>query len=431
MSVASRKRILIAAIVITAAAPLFYVRWNEPIAALQAIKMLAKTGALCGTLLAVWQLLLGFRQLAGRVLNDLIWVLNSHKTIGRWVLYLIALHPVFITIYYLIKKGYNPLFLEGDFPFTGYVALGMAAILLFLTVVITSVYFRDKMRWKTWFGVHVTSYLAVSLVFIHSLPIGMTVGETGLGPVWWALSGVVAAVLVFRCAFRLGAFTFRHEVSEVKQVGPEVAKISLMPAGRRVNPQPGQFVYIRRGIWGSARPFTASHYEESTGELAVTIKAMGPTTKKFHQMKPGDTVYVDGPYGVFGREALRSDKPIVMIAGGIGITPFPRLIRAFKERPRDEIVLFFGNKITEEIVFEKELERIEGLRVVHVISHDPDYPGETGFITVEIINRHLDRPLPEHEFLICGPPIMTQKLEAALHGKNVPDAQIHHELFSY
>ncbi len=431
MSIASRKRVLIAVIVITAAAPLLFVRWNEPTAALQTIKMLAKTGALCGTLLAVWQLLLGFRRLAGRVLTDLIWVLKSHKTIGRWVLYLIALHPVFITIYYIIKKGYNPLFLEGDFPFTGYVVLGMTAILLFLIVVITSVYFRDKMRWKNWFGVHVTSYLAVSLVFVHSLPIGMTVGETGLGLVWWALSGVVAAVLLFRGAFRLGAFTFRHEVSEVKQVGPDVAKISMMPVGRRVNPKPGQFIYIQRGIWGSARPFTASHYDESTGELAVTIKAMGPVTKTFHKMKPGDTVYVDGPYGVFGREALRSTKPIVMIAGGIGITPFPRLIRAFKEKPRDEIVLFFGNKITEEIVFGKELERIEGLRVVHVISHDPDYPGETGFITPEIINRHLDRPLPEHEFLICGPPIMTQKLEAAFREEGVPDAQIHHEMFSY
>lgn len=431
MSIASRKRILIAVIVITAAAPLLFVRWNEPTAALQTIKMLAKTGALCGTLLAVWQLLLGFRRLAGRVLTDLIWVLNSHKTIGRWVLYLIAFHPVFITIYYIIKKGYNPLFLEGGFPFAGYVVLGMAALLLFLAVVITSVYFRAKMRWQTWFGIHATSYLAVSLVFVHSLPIGMTVGGTGLYPVWWALGGVVAAVLLFRAAFRLGAFTFRHEVSEVKNVGPDVTKISLKPAGRRVELKPGQFVYIRRGRRGSARPFTASHYNESTGELSVTIKALGPTTKKFHGMKPGDTVYVDGPYGVFGREALRSTKPVVMIAGGIGITPFPRLIRAFKEKPRDEIVLFFGNKKTEEIIFGKELEQIEGLRIVHVISHDPDYRGETGFITTDIMNRHLDRPLPEHEFLICGPPIMTQKLEAALRREGVPDVQIHHEMFSY
>jgi len=431
LSVAARKRILVAAIVITAASPLLFVRWNEPTPLLQSFKMLAKTGALCGTVLAVWQLLLGFRRLAGRALTDLIWVFNSHKTIGRWILFLIALHPVFITVYYIIKKGFNPLFLEGGFPFTGYVVLGMIALLIFLAVVITSVFFRTKMVAKTWFGIHVTSYLAVSLVFVHSLPIGMTVGETSLCPIWWTLAGVVAVILVFRASFRLGAFTSRHKVSEVKKVGPEVTKISMQPDRKPMDPKLGQFVYIRRGLWGPSRPFTVSHYDESSGELSVTIKALGPTTKWFQSMKPGESVYIDGPYGVFGREALQSVKSVVLIAGGIGITPFMRLIHAFNKSSRDEIILFYGNKTTDEIVYKKELEQIQGLRIIHVISHDPDFPGETGFITTDLMKRHLDKSLIDYEFLICGPPIMTQKLEAGLRDNGVSDAQIHHEMFSY
>ncbi|MFW6140724.1 MAG: hypothetical protein ACOC5S_05155 [Acidobacteriota bacterium] len=47
----------------------------------------------------------------------------------------------------------------------------------------------------------------------------------------------------------------------------------------------------------------------------------------------------------------------ILIAGGIGITPFIRLSRAFSNTySQDEIVLFFGNKKTEEIVYKKELE---------------------------------------------------------------------------
>jgi len=431
LRVAARKRLLIAAIILTAAAPLLFVRWNEPTAALQTFKMLAKTGALCGTLLAVWQLLLGFRLLAGRTLTDLIWVLNSHKTIGRWVLFLVALHPIFITIYYMIKKGFNPLFLEGGFPFAGYVALGMTALLIFLAVVITSVFFRARLAAHTWFGIHITSYLAVSLVFVHSLPIGMTVGETSLRPIWWALAGVVIVILVLRVSFRLGAFTSRHEVSEAKKVGPDVIKISMKPARRRMNPKGGQFVYIRRGLWGPSRPFTVSHYNDDTGELAVSIKALGPTTTWFQSMKPGESVYIDGPYGVFGQEALQSKKPVVMIAGGIGITPFMRLSRAFGSQSRDEIALFFGNKNTEEITYKKELEQIPNLHIIHVISQDPDYPGEKGFITTDLMKRHLDKALTAYEFLLCGPPVMTQKLEADLLKNGVPDAQIHHEMFSY
>jgi predicted ferric reductase len=431
LSVAAKKRILVAAIAITAASPLLFVRWNEPTPLLQSFKMLAKTGALCGTVLVVWQVLLGFRQLAGRALTDLIWVFKSHKTIGRWILFLIALHPIFITIYYIIKKGSNPLFLEGGFPFAGYVIIGMTALLIFLAVVITSVFFRAKMAAKTWFGIHVMSYLAVSLVFVHSLPIGMTVGETSLRPIWWALGGVVAVILVFRLSFRLGAFTSKHKVSEVKIVGPEVTKISMEPIRRHMDPKLGQFVYIRRGLLGPSRPFTVSHYDESSGELSVTIKALGPTTKWFQTMKPGEPVYIDGPYGVFGQEALQSAKPVVLIAGGIGITPFMRLIHAFNKSSRDEIILFYGNKTTEEIVYKKELEQIQGLRIVHVISNEPGYPGETGFITTDLMKHHLDKPLTAYDFLICGPPAMTQKLEGGLRDNGVPNAQIHHEMFSY
>jgi len=431
VKVAARKRILIAAVIITAASPLLFVRWNEPTAALQTFKMLAKTGALCGTLLAVWQLLLGLRLLAGRALTDLIWVLNSHKTIGRWVLFLIALHPVFITIYYMIKKGFNPLFLEGGFPFAGYVAIGMTALLIFLAVVITSVFFRAHLAAHTWFGIHITSYLAVSLVFVHSLPIGMTVGETGLGRIWWVLGLLLVGIFVFRASFRLGAFTSLHKVSEAKKVGPDVTKISMKPVRKRMDPKVGQFVYIRRGLWGPSRPFTVSHYNEGTGELSVSIKALGPTTTWFQSMKPGESVYIDGPYGIFGQEALQSEKPVVMIAGGIGITPFMRLSRAFSKTSRDEVVLFFGNKKTEEITYKKELEQIPDLRIIHVISHEPDYPGEKGFITTDLMKHHLDRALTAYEFLLCGPPVMTQKLEADLLKNGVPNTQIHHEMFSY
>jgi predicted ferric reductase len=430
LSLKARKRLFITALVVSAAAPLVFVRWNEPTAALQTFKMLAKAGALGGTMLVVWQWLLGFRAVAGRIFSDLIWVLNIHKTIGRNALFLIALHPVFITVYYLIKKGTNPLFLQGGFPFGGYVALGQAAILLFLAVVVTSVFFRARMPASTWLKVHHFSYPAVILVFIHSLPIGMTVGETSLGPIWWGLCGLTAAVVGSRAAFRFGAFTCRHTISSVVRVAPGVIRVTMRPVRRRVNPQPGQFVYVRRGLRGPSRPFTASHHDEATGELSVTIKAIGPATTSFQTMQIGETIYIDGPYGVFGRETVRSGKPVVMIAGGIGITPFPRLLRALEGTSRRERVLFFGNKKTEEIIFRDELERIPHLRVIHVISHDPDYPGETGFITTDLMKRHLDEPLPAYEFLICGPPVMTAKLESALREEGVPPVQIHHEMFS-
>jgi NAD(P)H-flavin reductase len=129
--------------------------------------------------------------------------------------------------------------------------------------------------------------------------------------------------------------------------------------------------------------------------------------------------------------ALQTDRPVVMVAGGIGITPFRRIFQELAYEPNREVHLFYGNRRRNEIVYEEELDNVETVTVTHVISDDPDHPGETGFITTDLMRTYLQRELTEYEFLICGPPAMTVKLESALEGEGVPAGQIHHELFSY
>ncbi len=426
-----RKILLIGAVLLTSLVPLAFVRFNEPTPTLQIYKGLAKTGALCGTVLFAWQFLLGFRQAVGKVMRDLLWVLGMHKTIGRYALFLVALHPIFITLYYLDKKGFNPLLLQGDWPFRGFVLLGQIAFAVFLVIVVTSVFFRERLSLRAWYLTHLTSYLALPLVLVHSLPIGMTVGETGLGHVWWGLAGILALFYVFRILCWLTFFSRKHVVDEVEQVGPDVVKITARPLAGRMQPELGQFIYFRRGFWGPTRPFTVSHYEPDCGCISVTVKALGRATTQFQEIEPGETVYIDGPYGVFAHAALQSERPLVMIAGGIGITPFRRIFEELAYEPGREVHLFYGNKSANEIVYEEELNDVETITVIHVISHDPHYPGETGFITIDLLRKHLQRDLPEYEFLLCGPPVMVSKLGTGLAEAHVPEQQIHHEMFSY
>lgn len=82
-------------------------------------------------------------------------------------------------------------------------------------------------------------------------------------------------------------------------------------------------------------------------------------------------------------------------------------------------------------VYKHETEALEHVRVIHVLSDEKDYPGETGYITTDLLKKYLAQDLPEYEFLICGPPAMTSKLEASLLEEGVPREQIHHELFSF
>jgi predicted ferric reductase len=429
--VRSRKIALIIAVVATSIFPLVFVRLDEPTVGLNVAKLLAKAGSLIGSMLIVWQFVLGHRATTGKVLVDLLWVLGLHKGIGRYILLLVVLHPIFITVYYINKEEGNPLLLRVGWPIDAYVLLGMIALAIFLFVVVTSVWLRSRLGFQSWYNMHITSYLALPLVFIHSFPIGQTIADTGLGTFWRILLVIVVAFALYRLICRLGLGVRTHTVTQVRDVGAEVTEITVRPEGRRVEPAFGQFIYFRRGLRGAARPFTVSGYNPQTGELSVTVKAQGATTGDLQTVQPGETVYIDGPYGVFSREARQSDRPIVMIAGGIGITPFRRLCRELVHQPERELSLFYGNRTKDEIIYKEEFEKLKRVRVVHVLSDERDYEGETGFITPELLGKYLERNLREYEFLICGPPEMTTKLESGLGEQGVPANQIHHELFSY
>ena len=423
--------VFIAIIILSSILPLFFVRCDEPTFSLNVFKFIAKIGALGGTMLIVWQFLLGFRFVVGKLMVDLLWVLSVHKTLGKYIMLIVGLHPVFITLYYLEKKGYNPLLLGGPTTFRYFVAVGMAAFAIFIVVVATSILFRQKFTKRTWFGFHITAYIALPMIFLHSFPIGSTIAEPPARHFWIALAGFVGVLFVFRVMCRLCFMQKKYIVTSATKVRPQVTRINAKPLGAKIVPGIGQFIYLRKGFAGNIRPFTVSHYDEKTGELSVTVKALGTTSTSLQGIRPGELLYIDGPYGIFSHEALNSERPLVMIAGGIGITPFLRIFEVLGYEPQREHHLFYGNKSKHEIVYEEELEDSKSVNIIHVLSEDTNHQSETGYITIPVLKKYLTDALSNYEFLICGPPVMTMKLEEALTNENVPSEQIHHELFSY
>lgn len=425
-----RKSILLALIAATTVAPLLFLR-PEGNVELSAVKFLAKTGSLAGVILLFWQMLLGFRGIVAKLIPDYIWVIGLHKTIGKYALPLILLHPVFITVFYLMKHDRNVLLLEGSSSFKWYVACGMLALALIALIVITSVFLRSRLSRSAWYYIHLSSYLVLPLVFVHSFPIGMTLEATDLRQVWILLACLLVGIFIFRILSRLGIFLAKYTVVAAEQLAPEVILIRMRPAGKPILPQYSQFAFVRRGLKGNARPFTISGFDRDTGEIAVTVKASGRTTTRLQEVQPEETMYVEGPYGIFGLEAMASSRPIVMMAGGIGITAFKRMIDKLAAEPEREAHLFYGSRNRDMIIYKDELESISHVEVVHVLSDDPSFQGEHGFVTAELMRRHLTQPLVSYEFLVCGPPVMINKLEKALLEENVPRVQIHHELFGY
>ena len=203
-----RKTLLICIIGATAAAPAFFIQLNEPSFRLNAWKLLAKIGSLCGTMLIIWQFFLGYRQAAARwATPDYLWLLKLHKRIGIAIGLLILLHPIFITPYYLVKHDMLLYFGSRPAPLPVLVPLGVAALVILLFIVLSSTFLRGRMRRDVWYATHLGSYLLPPMAFVHGFPIGTTLNNTGLRFVWQGLFVVMALFYIWRVCARLGVFS--------------------------------------------------------------------------------------------------------------------------------------------------------------------------------------------------------------------------------
>ena len=231
-----------------------------------------------------------------------------------------------------------------------------------------------------------------------------------------------------------------HDTTSLYFTGPDVEKFK--------NRSAGQFASIRifqDGAWSAPHPFTLScSPEEDT--LRMTIKKSGQFTTLVPQIEPGTPIQCVGPFGLFCRD-IDSKNEIVMIAGGVGITPFLSVLRHFFQiKAPNAVTLFWANKTPDDAFAAKELEEftcVLPLKVVHVFSRvtaeqsapTPVFtdtrPGtvlyEFGRLDQALLRKHL--PLRDAAFYLCGPSSMQQAILVELAKCGVNADQVEKEAF--
>jgi ferredoxin-NADP reductase len=149
----------------------------------------------------------------------------------------------------------------------------------------------------------------------------------------------------------------------------------------------------------------------------------------------GRRAWLEGPFGNFGI-GWDSAEHLVLIAGGIGITPIMSILRTMADTgDRRRTTLVYGNKTWDTTVFADELDRLQvtlDLRVVHVVEQPPPgWDGPSGFITQQLLEDLLPGDKAGVQSYVCGPPAMMAATERALIAAGVPPRQIHAELFTF
>ncbi len=292
-------------------------------------------------------------------------------------------------------------------------------------------------RWRV--GHSLLAIAAVGLGLLHIQGVGYYVASPEKRALWTAIGASLLAVLGYVRLIR--PWMLRREPYRVVAIEPERGDawtVTLEAVGHGgLRFQPGQFAWLTLRSSPFAmkeHPFSfSSSPVRSDGRLAFTIKELGNFTRTMKDLVPGEPGYVDGPYGAFSID--RHPAPgYVFIAGGIGIAPIVSMLRALADREDQRpVLLLYAYRRWERMTFREAIQELSGrlaLRVVHVLEEPPaDWLGERGWITREVLERHLPSDRSEPQYFICGPEKMTQAMEKLLFDLGAPLRRVHSELF--
>lgn len=176
-------------------------------------------------------------------------------------------------------------------------------------------------------------------------------------------------------------------------------------------------------------PISISGDPTHPGTLVHTTRVVGTVTKIMGQLKAGDTIGVRGPYGTSWPVAEAQTYDVVLIAGGIGLAPLrPALYQLLSQRNRyGKIVLLYGTRSPEDILFRKELEKWRArfdLDIFVTVDYaDSSWYGNIGVVTKLIPKAPFD---PSHTLaMICGPEVMMRFAAEELRKRGVAAEQIY------
>lgn len=200
--------------------------------------------------------------------------------------------------------------------------------------------------------------------------------------------------------------------------------------------QAGQFltVQVQTDRQPQVRCYSISSAPEASGYLEISVKRQGVVSGMLHAtLRPGSTLLAKPPAGRFTYPA-GDDRPIALIAGGIGITPLVSMLRhGVVAEPGRPITLLYSARGRRELVFWDELSalarRHPHVRLVGTVTErDEGWQDRVGRIDGALVANYV--PNAAHSvFLMCGPTEMVESTRKALLALGVPEAQIRFEVF--
>jgi predicted ferric reductase len=412
--------------------PSMWYKFGVEKASLRAGKMLGMAAGL----LLLFQLPLAGRLKALDRIFSLPGLMRQHR-IHAWTIVVVAvMHPFCV----LLSEGTVLVPMELRY-WPEWVGVGL--LVCILTQFICS---RWRRRWglafHTWLPSHrITGLLIAILLVVHVLYVSESF--TDEGPPRLAVfiaAGVFSMIWLW---VRTGWLRVRrrpYAVSQIETPGADCTCVELTPATQTPFAYaPGQFAFVSfRSAHVSPEPhvFTLSSTPSRPGLLQFTIRACGDWTREVKHIQPGDRAFIQGPFGRFGHLYTAPHRELIMIAGGIGITPMLSMLRFMADGsdPRP-VTLIWSNRSPDHVVFSDELDllavKLTGLRRIPIFTRNLENGKPAGRLNRQRLETMLEGCNRRSAIFLCGPPQMMNQVRSDLKTLGFPARSIFSEAFGF
>lgn len=219
----------------------------------------------------------------------------------------------------------------------------------------------------------------------------------------------------------------------IEHVTPTIATFSVRLTGGGYDYLPGQWTELSATVDGheirGSYSMTSAPDSSDTLDFAVKASHRHDFTRWLHERaQPGDALCVAPARGTFVFESGMADS-LVLIGGGVGVTPLISILRHVRGRHLGiPVTLIYSMSVPEEYLFRAELEASAiaqpNIRVIPVLSKttSAEWNGPRGRIDRPLLARHLGGAGSLH--YLCGPPGMVEDLSRILESLGVPQTRI-------
>jgi ferredoxin-NADP reductase len=227
----------------------------------------------------------------------------------------------------------------------------------------------------------------------------------------------------------------RCRVDSIVPHSDHVYTVELVPHAAPVPRfRAGQFFHLAldpydpSGFWPESRVFSIASSPQERDRIQFTYSVRGRYTARMEkEMAAGRDVWVKMPYGEFFIDA---GHPVVLLAGGTGITAFTAFLHDLARSPSHPITVFYGARRSDLLIYrsviDQHLQNLTNFRAFYFLeSLECNAPNELpGQISIATIWQRIPGPL-NSSFYISGPPAMIKSLSAHLGDMGVNGQSIH------